>query len=354
MTPTTATHSIPVTPPGNGGVAAPVTMIELLAGFQVSQALYAVAKCEIATALVAGPRPVAELAEATGCHPEALRRLLRTLAGVGLFTHGDDGTVALTELGATLADGVPGSMRNMALMLIETQYAPFARLVDTVRTGEPAATVHYGQPFFDWLVGDPEMVTRFTAAMADHTDGIKRGALAGYRLPVGQIVADIGGADGALLAELLAADPDQSRQGIVFDLPHVVSAAPALLAERGLGARVSAQGGNFFDALPAADVYVLSSILHDWDDAHDARILAGIAAAAAPGAHLVIIELVIPPGDEPHIAQSFDLTMLGMVTGKERSGAEFETLLADAGFTLERVLPGSEGSPYSILEAVRV
>jgi hypothetical protein len=354
MTSPTDTSPTPVTQPGDGVVPAPVKMAELLAGFQLSQALYAVAKCGIATALVAGPRPVAELAEATGCHPEALRRLLRTLAGIGLFTHGDDGTVALTALGATLAEGVPGSVRNLALMWMETHYAPFARLIDTMRTGVPAATVHYGQPFFDWLAGHPEQVTQFTAAMADATDGIKRGTLAGYRLPAGQTVADIGGADGALLAELLAADPDQSRRGIVFDLPHVVSAAPALLAERGLATRVRAQGGDFFDALPAADVYVLSSILHDWDDAADARILAGIAAAAAPGAHLVIIEMVIPPGDEPHAAKSFDLTMLGVVTGKERTRAEFETLLTDAGFTLDRVLLGSGGSPCSILEAVLV
>jgi pimeloyl-ACP methyl ester carboxylesterase len=294
-TSTTATRPTPATQPGDGVVSAPVTMVELLAGFQLSQALYAVAKCEIATALVAGPRPIAELAEATGCHPEALRRLLRTLAGIGLFTHGDDGTVALTALGATLADGVPGSVRNLALTWMETHYAPFARLIDPIRTGAPAATVHNGQPIFDWLAGHPEQVTRFTAA-------------------------DIGGADGSLLAELLAADPDQSRRGIEFDLPHVVSAAPALLAKRGLSA----------------------------------RILSGIAAAAAPGARLVVIEMVIPPGDEPHTAKSIDLTMLGMVTGKERTRAEFETLLTDAGFTLDRVLPESGGSPYSILEAVRV
>jgi O-methyltransferase domain len=302
MTSTTATGPTPVTQPGEGGVPDPVTMAGLLAGFQLSQALHAVAKCDIATALVAGPRPVADFAEATGCHPEALRRLLRTLAGIGLFTHGDDGTVALTALGATLADGVPGSMRNVALTLMETQYAPFARLIDTMRTGVPASTVHYGRPFFDWLAGHPEQVTRFTAAMADLTYGVRRGTLAGYRLPAGQTVADIGGADGALLSELLAADPDQSRRGIVFD----------------------------------------------------ARILSGIATAAAPGAHLVIIEMVIPPGDERHPAKSLDLTMLRMLTGKERTRAEFETLLTDAGFTLERVLPDSAGSPYSILEAVLV
>ncbi|MGH3857971.1 MAG: methyltransferase [Pseudonocardiaceae bacterium] len=352
MPPTTTTGpAAAATGPADGEVPAPVRMIELLAGFQLSQALYVVAKCDIASALVGGPRPVAELADATGCDPGALRRLLRTLAAAGLFTHHRDGTVALTPLGATLADDVPGSVRDLALMWMETHYAPFARLIDTMRTGVPAATVHYGRPFFDWLAEHPEQVARFTAAMADHTGGIKAGVLTGYRLPAGRTVADIGGADGTLLADLLTTDPDPSRRGIVFDLPHVVPAAPALLTARGLDARVTAQGGDFFDAVPAADVYVLSWILHDWDDIARTRILAGIAAAATSGARLVVIEMVIPAGDAPHPAKTIDLTMLGMLTGTERTRAEFETLLAAAGFTLDRLIPGSDGSPYSVLEA---
>jgi O-methyltransferase len=173
---------------------------------------------------------------------------------------------------------------------------------------------------------------------------------AGYTLPVGEITADIGGADGIVLAALLASDPDPARQGIVLDLPHVIPAAEARIAELGLGGRVTTVAGNFFDAVPAADVYVVSMILHDWDDASCGALLERIAQAARPGAHLVAIEFVVPPGDEMHMSKMIDLTMLGMLTGRERTLAEFDGLLAAAGFRLERVVDNP--TPLSILEAV--
>src|SRR4051812_32714882 len=203
----------------------PVQMVELLTGFQVSQALYCVAELGVSTRLLDGPRTVAELADAVGASPPALRRLLRDLAGLGLFTAAGPDTWAVTPLGATLAEGSPGSVRDPALTWMQPHYGPFGRLLDTVRTGVPAATLYYGSPFFTWLSGDPAQVARFTGAMADLTAGIKAGAVAGYTVPGGGTIADVGGADGALLHAVLAADPDRSRRGIVFDLPHVVPAA---------------------------------------------------------------------------------------------------------------------------------
>lgn len=336
--------------PAHAAGPPPVQMVQMLAGFQVAQALYVVAKLDVATALLEGPASVGDLAARSGANPEMLGRVLRTLAGLGVFRQTEPGRYALTPVGETLADGTPGSMRDLALTWMETHYAPFGHLLDAVRTGEPAADLHFGRPFFDWLSTEPEQVQRFTGAMADLTNGIKCHAIAGYTLPAGEIVADLGGADGTVLAALLAADPDPARHGIVFDLPHVIPAADARIAELGLGARVTAVGGSFFDSVPAADVYVVSMILHDWDDASCGALLQSIAAAAPPGARLVALEFVVPPGDEMHMSKMIDLTMLGMLTGRERTLAEFDDLFAAAGFRLERVVDNP--TPLSILEAV--
>lgn len=332
-------------------VPAQVRMVQLLAGFQVSQALYVVAELDIAAALEAGPRTVPDLAAAVGADPAALRRLLRSLAGLGLFrSDGQDG-FAVTPLGATLASDAPDSVRDVALTWMETHYAPFGELLGTVRTGEPAATRFYGQPYFDWLAGDGAQVARFTGAMAALTTGVKAGAVQGYTLPGGQTVVDVGGADGAMLLVLLGADPDPGRRGVVFDRPHVVPAASARLADSPLAGRVDVVGGDFFEAVPAGDVHLLSLVLHDWADEPARRLLRTVAAAGRPGSRLVALELVMPSDDSPHLARMIDLTMLGMLTGRERTAAEHEELLASAGFRLDAIR--ATPTPMSIIEATR-
>ncbi|MEV0221765.1 methyltransferase [Streptomyces sp. NPDC050704] len=322
-------------------------MTQLLAGFQVSQALYVIAKLDVATKLAEGSRPIGRLAEETGADEDALRRLLRTLAPLGLFRHGEHDTVEVTSFGELLSASHPASLRDAALYWMETHYQPFNDLLGTVRTGKPAAEILYGKPFFEWLAEDSERAALLTGAMANVTGGLRAGMFDGYTLPEGRLVADVGGADGTVMAELLGRDTD--RHGVVFDLPHVVSDAHETLRARGLADRVEVVGGDFFDAVPTADVYVLSYILHDWDDASCGKLLGSIARAANPGARLVVIEAVLPAGDAPHLAKMIDLTMLAMLTGRERTADEYETLLGDAGFTLDRILPTP--SPFSVIEA---
>jgi SAM-dependent methyltransferase len=272
-------------------VPPPVQMLQLLGGFQVSQALFAVAKLDLATLLEAGPRSVDDIASASGAQTEPLRRLLRSLASLGVFTTVEPGSFALTPLGSTLASATPGSMRDVALMYMETHYGPFGNLLE--------------------------------------------------------VVADIGGADGALLSILLGRDP--TRRGILFDRPQVVPAASRLLAERGLADRIDVVAGDFFEAVPPADIYIVSRVLHDWDDQSSLRLLANIAAAARPGARLVALEQVVPEGDQPHVSKMVDLTMLVMGSGKERTAKEFEALFATAGFRLDQIV--QTPTPMPILEA---
>jgi len=327
-------------------VPAQIQMMQLLAGFQVSQALYVVAKLDIATILSDGPRTVDQLAAEANADADALGRIIRFLATLGIFrTSGEE--VEITQLGATLADDRADSLRYGALYWMETHYAPFGDLVHTARTGEIAATRHYGRPFFDWISADPERVEVQNRTFANVTNSLRAGMFDGYRLPDGAVVADLGGADGSMLAQLLADAPD--RRGIVFDRPEIVPAARKTLADRGMADRVQSIGGDFFQSVPSADVYILSYILHDWDDEACRRILRAIVEAAEPGARVVLVEAVIPPGDAPHPAKVVDLTMLAMMGGRERTAEEYQALLDSAGFTLDRIVPSP--TPFSFVEA---
>lgn len=325
-----------------------VQMVQLLSGFQVSQALYVAAKIGVADRLIDGPVSAERLASDLDCDPVALSRLLRTLASLGVFRATGAGAYGLTDLGATLVSGREGSMRDLALMWMETHYQPFAGLLDTVRSGQCAATTYYGQPFFSWLAGQPDQVDRFSRAMANLTDGIKAGAIASYTFPESATMVDVGGADGALLARVLRTAPNS--KGIVFDLPHVVAEAAPTLKGYGLGDRLTSVGGDFFDTIPAgADVYILSMVLHDWNDQDAVRLLTNIRDNAGSGAQVLAFELVMPPGDQPHMSKMIDLTMLGMLNGRERTDSEMKALFQRAGLIYDAVV--ATPTPISIIEA---
>jgi hypothetical protein len=321
-------------------------MQQLLTGFEVSQALFVIAELGVATELLDGPRTVDDLAAAVGADADALGRIIRVLAQDEVFrTSG--ATVEITDLGRTLAEGPADSVRNVARYFRQTHYAPFGNLLDTVRTGVPAATVFLGKPFFDWINENPDLAELQNDAMAGFTQNARGDLLDVYDLPQGGTVADIGGADGTLLVELLAGRPD--RRGIVFDLPSTVSAARPMVRAAGLDERVEIVPGNFFESVPTADVYVLSAVLQDWDNATALRILRNVAKAAPTGARLVVIDMVVPEGDAPHPTKMIDITMLGMLGGRQRSESEWRRLLAGGGFTLHRAVAGS--GLHSALEA---
>jgi hypothetical protein len=327
----------------------PVRMVELLGGFRISQALYAAAALGVADQLVVGPAPVKALAERAGAHAPSLHRLLRTLASVGVFTEPQPGVFALTPLGQTLTSSQPGSMRDLAIMWMETHYAPFAELIHAVRTGRPAAEHLYGEPFFAWLSHHPEQASRFTGAMANLTSGgFKTAAIASLPLDGTRTIVDVGGADGTVLATILAAHPH--IRGVLFDLPHVITDAPRTLARHGVDDRVDCMGGDFFESVPAgADAYLVSVVLHNWPDQQAQRILANIAAAGGSGARLLMIEFVVPPGDTPHPSKMSDLNMLAMLDGKERTETEWRELLTAGDFTGIEI--HQTGAPLSVIQA---
>jgi hypothetical protein len=277
---------------------------------------------------------------------DALGRLIRFLAQYGVFRMSGD-TVEITDLGRMLADGPPDSLRSVARYFRQTHYAPFGCLLETVRTGEPAAALFLGKPFFDWINENPNLAKLQNEAMAGFTRSARGDLLDVYEFPDGETIADVGGADGTLLVELLACLPE--RRGILFDLPASVATAPRTLRAAGLAERVEIVAGDFFEAVPAADVYVLSAVLQDWNDPSALRILRNIATAATGDARLVVIDMVVPDGDAPHPTKMIDITMLGMLGGRQRSQSEWRRLLAAGGFSLQRTVAGS--GAYAALEA---
>ena len=327
-------------------------VIQMGLGYWVSRALYAAAKLGLADKLAAGPRSAAELAKETGTLGSALHRLRRLLAGLGILKTEPDGQrFALTPLGEAMKSGAPGAAHATLLSLAGPVFwKAFGEYMHSLETGKTAFEKAYGMPVFDYLAKHPEDAANFTQAMIGVHGDEPPAIAAAYDFSGFGTVVDVGGASGNMLIAILSRYP--GPRGVLFDLPHVVRDAPELFRARGLAARVRAEGGSFFEFVPAGgDVYVVSHVIHDWSEAQCLTILGNCHKAMKPDAKLLIVEMVLPAGDEMHPGKLLDLTMLVMPGGQERTEAEYAALLDKAGFRLTRVVPTQ--SAASVVEAVR-
>jgi hypothetical protein len=323
-------------------------MVRLLMGFQVSQALFTLLELGIPDLIADRDLPVADLAEVVGADPHRLARLLRVLAMFGVVAHPSAGVVRLTDLGQTLTKTAADSVRDLALVFKNTHYQPFAHLTGVVRGGPTGSELAFGQPFFTWLATQPALAEQFTAGMANFAH-LRLAAFDAYHRPA-RLIVDVGGADGTVLTRLLHTRPQ--AHGIVYDLPHVIPEAIPVLAAAGLTDRTQTIGGSFFDQVPGGgDLYVLSLVLHDWDDERAVAILRTIRRAIPTDAALIVVEALLPDGDDPHPAKLMDLNMLGVLTGQERTQTQYQHLLTAAGFHLHRVIETNQPRA-SILEAI--
>ena len=248
----------------------PFALFTMVTGYYVSRAIYVVARLGIADHLSEGPRRVDDLAEATGTHAPSLKRVLRLLASVGVFTEEADSRFALTPIGGCLRAGVPGSMRAAALLFGGVTQQAWGDLQHSVETGEPAFRRVFGMDPFDYMAQHPDEAANFDAAMADFTKHIATAVVAAYDFSPFRRIVDVGGGNGALLAGILKANA--SLAGVLFDLPQVADRAIAPMRELGLADRCEIVGGDFFKAVPAGgDAYLLKHVIHDWDDDRAAR-----------------------------------------------------------------------------------
>lgn len=314
----------------------------------VAQAIAVAAKLRLADQLKDGPKSVDELAAATATHPPSLSRLLRALAGVGIFAGTDDGRFELTPLATPLQSDVPGSVRAMCAMRGEPWFwGAWGDLLHSVTTGESAFEHRHGKDLFAYLSGEPAAMSLFADAMTSLSETESAAVLAAHDFSSAKTVVDVGGGQGFLLAAILRANP--GVRGVLFDLPDTVTRAHPVLETAGATDRCEVIGGSFFEAVPeGGDVYVLKSVIHDWDDDRAVAILANCRRAMTSSGTLLLIERVIPSGNEPSVAKWMDVNMLVATGGRERTEAEYRSLYASAGFELTRIT--ATGAYVSLIE----
>jgi hypothetical protein len=323
--------------PVHAGPAA--ALRQLIMGFRATQLVHVAAKLGLADLLRAGPQPPHRLAQAVGAEPQALQRLLRALASLGLFAETADGAFALTPMAQLLQTGATGSLRSLAVLYGEEWlWQAYGRMLYSVKTGRPAFEHTHGQPLFDYLHDHPGAAALFHEGMSGYSAQEAPAILAGYDFSGVERVVDVGGGQASLVTALLQAYPDLS--GVILDLELAGPGARHALAEAGVAARGTFVAGDFFTSIPrGGDVYLLKSVLHNWDDAAAVRILRGCRQAMTGDARLLVIERVIPPGNAPAEAKLFDINMLVVIGGRERTEREYRALFAAAGLSLTRVIP---------------
>jgi hypothetical protein len=328
----------------------PATVLRrLITGFQVSQAIHVAATLGIADHLADGPRSSDELAQATESHPRSLYRLLRALAAIGLLHEDEERRFSLTPLGELLRRDVPESLAGSAAYVGRPYYwQAWANLLYSVRTGENAFRHVHGVDVWAYRAEHPEESEIFDRAMESLTRGAGAALIEAYDFGRFATVVDVGGGNGTLLAQVLAAHP--ALQGLLFDQPHVVAGAECVLQEAGVSDRCRVVASSFFDAVPeGCDAYLLKHIVHDWGDRQATAILQAVRRAVPSEGALLVLERVVGPPNKDLAAKLGDLNMLVMPGGKERTLDEYAALFAGAGFRLVGAMPTAAG--VSVIEA---
>ena len=333
----------------SGALPPHAQLIQMGIASWVSAIVYAAAKLCLADRLATAPKSAAELAEPMRMHAPSLHRLMRTLASLGILTERDAQRFALTPLGEALKTGAPGSARATLIAFGGTFWHGWEEILYSLETGNTGFDKAHGLPLFEYLRQHPAEASDFSEAMVGFHGDEPPAVARAYDFSQFKNVVDVGGATGNLLAAILSTHAEP--RGVLFDRPHVVLDAPALLKARGVEDRVTIEAGDFFETVPAGgDGYLLSHVIHDWSEDRCLTILGHCRKVIKPGGRLLIVEMVLPAGDTPHPGKVLDVVMLVFPGGQERTEAEYATLLGKAGFRLSRVVPTA--SAVSVVEAV--
>ena len=321
-------------------------MIQLITAKWISQPIHVAAQLGLADLLAEGPMSVEELAQKTDAHAPTLYRLLRALAGRGIFEEQEGRVFGLTPMAQCLQTG---AMRALALTFLSDWHEKaWASLAHSVKTGEPAFDHAFGQPAFDWLEAHPEDADLFNQFQAEKTARFIPAVVGSYDFSGINKLADLGGGTGALMLEILRANPHLT--GAVAELAQVAAQAREAIQTSGLADRCQAVECDFLQAAPEGyDAFIMCHALHNWEDGPCAKILANCRRALPQGGKLLIVEHLIPVHHGFSVAKLLDLEVLVIGGGKERNEAQYRELLQAAGFDLARVIETPAG--IAILEA---
>ena len=323
-------------------------MARMIRGFWISQVVGTLAQLEIPDRLAGGPMEAGKIASLIACDPDATFRLLRASKAVGLVVATPDGHFGLTPLGEKLRSDVAGSMRDSAIaMTAPGHWLPWGRLSQAVRDGRCQTKETLGADLFQYYADCPGEGSVFTGAMSVSSAQVADEIATLLDTSGAKRVVDVGGASGTLIAALLRKNP--LLEGAILERPDVVARARAAVAEKGLASRCHVVAGDFFASVPQADIFLLKSIIHDWDDQQSLMILSNCARALRPKGRVVLVEMVVPDDDRPSWAPLTDLNMLALLPGRERTAGEYRDLLGRAGLRLDRITPTA--SQFSVIKA---
>jgi hypothetical protein len=326
----------------------------LVSGFRGYQLVVAACRLKLPDLVAGGPMTAGELAEATGTDAPSLHRMLRGLAAWEVLAEDADGRFAATPLSDMFRSDQPG-LRNLAIMLSEEGYPVWGELMKVLETGQPAFERVFGKPRWEYLAENPASSVQFNAAMEETSKRVGRDLVASYGFDGAHIVVDVGGGSGALLAAVLQAHP--GMRGILFDVAAGLAGARENMQAADLHDRVTFVEGSFFESVPGGgDVYLLKSIVHDWEDSKAKQILQACRAAMSATSKVVLVERDMPERiDDPGFALQavmMDLHMMVVLGGRERTPSQYAELLGGAGLHLDRRLP--LGREFVAFEAVPV
>ena len=329
--------------PGN------VVLYEQFSYLWLLPSIYVAAKLDIATLLKEKPLTTAEISERLHANTSNVHRLMRALAGEGIFKQTRDGRFALNGMAKGLLDE-PGSLRYMLLHhLGPVNWNLMSNLEYAVRTGKDAFEERYGNGIYEFLRDHPDEYALFDKSMSNLSDIGLAPILSAYDFSCFPLIADIGGGEGFLLANILQNNPE--CRGILYDTPGALEKAPEMLAKHKVEGRTEIITGNFFHSIPvSADLYLLKNIIHNWNDEQSVELLKKIKEVMKPGGRLLIIEMVVPEGDESSLSKLLDIQMMAtMQGGKERTREEYRDILERSGLILTRIVPTI--APISLIEA---
>jgi len=321
-------------------------LMRLILSKWISKPIYAAAELGIADLLAPGPMSIEELARSTRTRPDALYRLLRALASVGIFSEGDDRCFRLTPMASLLRSG---SLRSTARSFSsEWNDRAWMHLLQGLRRECTPFEEAFGKSFVDWLEANPHDAGLLRRANAARAEQYGRAVCESYDFSRFSTLTDLGGGYGSLLREILLANP--ALLGTLADLESLLPEAGKTLEAGGVADRCSVVECDFFESVPAgSDAYLLANVLHDWPDERAGMILKNCRQVMGPESSLLIVEMIVPPGNEPSAAKLLDLEMLVVTGGRERTEGEFRRLLDSAGLSLNRLIPIGQG--LHILEA---
>jgi len=327
----------------------PAQLMKFIVGKWISKPIYVAAELGIADMLAEDPKSIEELAQTSQSHAPSLYRMMRALASVGIFFETEGKRFELTPMAECLKNG---AMRSVALMFnSDWSDKAWGYFLDSVKTGDTAFEKAHGMSVSDWLENNPQAAKVFNEANAVKAVNSHRAIVDVYDFSGVNTLTDVGGGLGALMAEILIVNP--LMNGVVADIPSVIQKARKIIRSRGLEDRCEAVGCDFFKEIPAgSDGYLMSHILHDWSAEQCKTILTNCHKAMKPESKLLVVEMIVPPGNQPSMAKLLDLEMLVTTGGCERTEKEFKILLETSGFKLSRTIATKES--IFVIEGIRV